>query len=136
MFDTVQSYEPALDLLSQVDADVITFETKSTEAKDLPAIGRIIKDKKIGIGVIDHHVLQVESPAEVAALIRVALEHVPAERLIVCTDCGMGREGMTRRHALYKMVSLVRGTNLVRRELDLPEAACLAADPRYSLVSS
>ena len=46
----------------------------------------------------------------------------------------MGREGMSRRHAFYKMAALVQGTNIVRRELGLPEAECLAADERYSLV--
>jgi len=45
----------------------------------------------------------------------------------------MGREGMSRRHAQYKMVAMVLGTNIVREEIGLPEAACLAADPRYSL---
>ena len=44
------------------------------------------------------------------------------------------RPGMSRRHALHKMVSIVQGTNLVRRELGLPEAACLAADERFSMV--
>jgi 5-methyltetrahydropteroyltriglutamate--homocysteine methyltransferase len=91
---------------------------------------------KIGIGAIDHHTLQVESPAEVADLVRAALKHIPAERLVLCSDCGMGREGMSRRHAFYKMVSLVQGTNLVRKELGLPLAECLAADPRYSLIRS
>jgi len=47
----------------------------------------------------------------------------------------MGREGMSRRHARYKMVSLVLGTNMVRKDLGLPEAQCLAADRRYSLVT-
>jgi 5-methyltetrahydropteroyltriglutamate--homocysteine methyltransferase len=134
MFAKVQSYEPALDLLNQVDADVITFETKSSGAVDLPSIGRKITDKKIGIGVIDHHTLQVESPEEVADLARLALKHIPAERLILCSDCGMGREGMSRRHAVYKMVSLVRGANIVRREVGAPEAECLAADPKFSLI--
>jgi hypothetical protein len=32
------------------------------------------------------------------------------------------------------MVSLVQGTNIVRRELGLPQAECRAADGRYSLV--
>jgi hypothetical protein len=32
------------------------------------------------------------------------------------------------------MVSLVRGTNIVRRELGLPEADVLAADPAGSLI--
>jgi 5-methyltetrahydropteroyltriglutamate--homocysteine methyltransferase len=67
-------------------------------------------------------------------LVRKALEHIPAERLILGSDCGMGREGMSRRHAFYKMVSIVQGSNLVRRELKLPEAHCLAADERFSMV--
>jgi 5-methyltetrahydropteroyltriglutamate--homocysteine methyltransferase len=136
MFATVQSYEPALDYLNQVDADVITFEMRSSGAGDLAAIGERISDKRIGIGVIDHHTLQVESADEVADLVRLALEHVPTERLVVCSDCGMGREGMSRRHAFYKTVALVLGTNIVRKELGLPEAECMAADPRFSLIAT
>lgn len=134
MFAKVQSYQPALETLNRVDADVITFETRSSGAMDLDAIGRQITEKKIGIGVIDHHTLQVESPDEVAEATRAALKTIPAERLILCSDCGMGREGMSRRHALYKMVSLVLGVNKVKKELGLPEAECLAADPKYSLI--
>ena len=133
MFKEIQSYQPPLELLNQVDADVLTFETCSSGPGDLDAIGKVIKDKKIVIGVVDHHTLQVERPDQVAALIREALKNIPPERLIVSSDCGMGREGMSRRHATYKMVAMVLGTNIVRKELGLPEAACLAADPRYSL---
>jgi 5-methyltetrahydropteroyltriglutamate--homocysteine methyltransferase len=133
IFKEVQSYQPTLEALAQVDADAITFETCSSGTGDLKAIGAVIKHMKVVIGVIDHHNLQVERPDEVAALIREALKHVPAERLIISSDCGMGREGMSRRHAVYKMVAMVQGTNLVRKELGLPEAPCLAADPRYSL---
>jgi 5-methyltetrahydropteroyltriglutamate--homocysteine methyltransferase len=134
MFAEVQSYAPALEVLNQVDADVITFETASSGAIDLEAIGREISEMKIAIGVIDHHTLQVETPDEVAALLRRALEHIPVERLVVSSDCGMGREGMSRRHAFYKMVSLVLGANAVRAELGLPEAEVLAADPSLSLI--
>lgn len=134
LFAKTPSYAPAIEPLSRVDADVITFETCSSGGMDLEAIGKGIKDKKICIGVVDHHTLQVETPEQVAGLVRKALEHVPAERLILGSDCGMGREGMSRRHAFYKMVSIVQGTNLVRRERKLPEAACLAADERFSMV--
>ena len=133
IFKEVQSYQPTLEALNQIDADAITFETCSSGPGDLKAIGEIIKDKKIVIGVIDHHTLQVERPDEIADLIRHALKHVPPERLIISSDCGMGREGMGRRHATYKMVSMVLGTNIVRKELGLPEAECLAAESRYSL---
>jgi len=134
MFKEVQSYKSALEMLNKVDADVMTFESVSAGGMDLEAIGKVITDKKIAIGVIDHHSLQVERPEEVAEHIRRALKFIPAERLVISSDCGMGREGMSRRHAYYKIVSLVLGTNLVRKELGLPQADCLAADGRYSLV--
>jgi 5-methyltetrahydropteroyltriglutamate--homocysteine methyltransferase len=134
LFAKTPSYAPAIEPLSRIDADVITFETCSSGGMDLEAIGKGIQDKKICIGVVDHHTLQVETPEQVAGLVRKALEHIPAERLILASDCGMGREGMSRRHAFYKMVSIVQGTNLVRRERRLPEAACLAADERFSMV--
>ena len=134
MFAKVQSYKPSLETYTKVDADVITFKSSSSGGMDLEAIGKTITEKKIAIGVIDHHTLQVESPDEVAAQIRAALKYIPPERLVISSDCGMGREGMSRRHAFYKMVSLVLGTNMVRKELGVPEAECLAADERYSLV--
>jgi 5-methyltetrahydropteroyltriglutamate--homocysteine methyltransferase len=135
IFTEVQSYQPTLEALNRVDADALTFETCSSGPGDLKAIGEVIKDKKIVIGVIDHHTLQVERPEQVATLIREALKHIPPERLIISSDCGMGREGMSRRHAAYKMVAMVQGTNMVRKELGLPQADCLAADPRYSLAA-
>jgi 5-methyltetrahydropteroyltriglutamate--homocysteine methyltransferase len=101
---------------------------------DLEAIGKTITDKKISIGVIDHHTLQVESPEQVAASIRAALKFIPPERLMVSTDCGMGREGMSRRHAFYKAVAITLGANMVRKELGVKEARVPAADERYSLV--
>ena len=133
IFTDIQSYQPTLKALATLDADAITFETCSSGPGDLKAIGEAIKDKKVVIGVIDHHTLQVERPDQIAALIREALRHIPPERLIISSDCGMGREGMGRRHATYKMVAMVLGTNIVRKELGLPEAPCLAADARYSL---
>jgi 5-methyltetrahydropteroyltriglutamate--homocysteine methyltransferase len=134
IFDAQQSYVPALEPLNRVDADIITFECCSSGGADLAEIGAAITERKIAIGVIDHHTLQVETPAQVAATIRHALEHIPAERLVLASDCGMGREGMSRRHAFHKMVSIVLGANTVRAELGLPEAPCLAADDRLSLV--
>jgi 5-methyltetrahydropteroyltriglutamate--homocysteine methyltransferase len=134
MFGSVQSYKPALELLNQVDADVITFEMKSSNLLDLAEVGAAITEKKVAIGAIDHHTLQVEAPQEVAAVVRAALQHIPAERLVLSSDCGMGREGMSRRHAFYKMVALVQGTNLVRKELGLPVAESLGADAKFSLL--
>jgi 5-methyltetrahydropteroyltriglutamate--homocysteine methyltransferase len=134
LFDVDRSYAEALPQLNRLEVDVLTFECASTNCLDLESIGKAITDKKVAIGVVDHRNLQVERPEQVAAIVRRALQHIPAERLILTSDCGFGREGMSRRIAFYKMVSIVRGVNLVRRELGLREATCLAADSRYALV--
>jgi 5-methyltetrahydropteroyltriglutamate--homocysteine methyltransferase len=135
LFAVQPSYVPALEPLNRVDADVLTFECCSAGGADLEPTGEVISsDKKVAIGVVDHHSLQVERPEQVADTIRSALKHIPAERLVIASDCGMGREGMSRRHAFNKMVSIVRGTNIVRGELGLPLAESLATDDRYSLV--
>jgi 5-methyltetrahydropteroyltriglutamate--homocysteine methyltransferase len=133
LFATDQSYKDALPYLNRLDVDVLTFECCTTDGMDLEAIGKAVTDKKVAIGVVDHRNLQVERPEQVAGLIRRALKHIPADRLVLSSDCGFGREGMSRRIAFYKMVSIVRGTNIVRKELGLPEASCLAADARYAL---
>jgi hypothetical protein len=132
MFATVQSYRPALELLNQVDADVITFEMKSSNAMDLEAVAQAIKEKKVCIGVIDHHTLQVESAGRSRRLDSPVVEGDPVERLVISSDCGMGREGMSRRHAFYKMVALVQGANIVRKELRLPVIDSLGRGPEVS----
>ena len=130
-----QSYRDALPYFDQLDVDVITVEGASNGGVDIEHYGSMIsKDKKIALGAISHRTLQVERPEEVADLIRRALRYIEPERLILTSDCGFGRQSMSRMHAFYKMVSLVRGANLVRRELGLTESYIPAADARLSMV--
>jgi 5-methyltetrahydropteroyltriglutamate--homocysteine methyltransferase len=130
-----QSYKAALPYLDQLDCDVLTFEGAFNKGMDFEHFGSMVsKKKKIAIGVISHRTLQVERPEEVADLIRKALKYIEPERLILTSDCGFGRQGMSRMHAFYKMVALTRGTNIVRKELGLPEADIPATDPKLSMV--
>ncbi len=126
------SYERSLPHLLQLNADVLTLEGASNQGRDLPLLKHYKTDKKIAIGVINHTVTTVEPPQMIADLIRRALEYVPPERLIITADCGFGREGLSRRIAFYKCIALVQGTNMVRRELGLPETDIRAADPRFA----
>ncbi len=130
------SYERALPYLLELDADVITFECASTGGKDFHLFGRYETEAKIAIGVVSHTATNVEPPERVANLIRRALEYIPVERLIITTDCGFGREGLSRRIAFYKCVALVEGTNIVRQELGLPEAEIRAADPTLAFANA
>src|ERR1700732_3855726 len=80
MFRDIQSYQPTLKALNEVDADALTFETCSSGTGDLEAIGRIVTGKKVVIGVIDHHTLQIERPDQVAGIVREALKYIPPHR--------------------------------------------------------
>ena len=71
--------------------------------------------KQLMVGVIDLGTENVESPQEVAARIRAALKHVPAERLVLAPDCGM--KYLTREAAFGKLKALAEGAAIVRKEL-------------------
>ena len=130
-----QSYKAALPYLDQLEADVLTIEGAFNGGMDLEHVGKMIsKDKKIAVGVISHRTLQVEPPEHVADLIRKALKYIEPERLILTSDCGFGRQSMSRMHAFYKMVALTRGTNIVRKELGIAEAYIPATDKQLSMV--
>ena len=130
-----QSYKAALPYLNELDVDVLTVEDAFNKGMDLEHFGALIgQDKKIALGVISHRTLQIERPEEIAELIRRALKYIEPERLILTSDCGFGRQSMSRMHAFYKIVALTRGTNLVRKELGIEQAEIPAADLKLSMV--
>lgn len=75
-----------------------------------------LPDKTIVLGVIDLDNMAVETPEVVAARITRAFPHCPPERIIVAPDCGM--KYLPREVAYGKMVSMVKGTALVREALE------------------
>ena len=89
--------------------------------------------KKIAIGVVSHRTLQADRPEDVAGEIRKALKYIPAERLILSSDCGFGRQGCNRDIAFYKASAIAQGCNIVRRELGLPTTNVPAADPKLQV---
>jgi len=70
--------------------------------------------KTIILGVLDLSDPQVETPQTVAARIRRALPHVPADNLIVAPDCGM--KYLPRDAAFGKLEALAAGAAIVRGE--------------------
>jgi 5-methyltetrahydropteroyltriglutamate--homocysteine methyltransferase len=61
------------------------------------------------------------------------LKFIPAEQLIVSSDCGFGRQGCNREIAFYKASAIAQGCNIVRRELGLTETYVPAADPAHQI---
>lgn len=79
---------------------------------------RDLPDKTIVLGVVDlSDEAPVETPEQVAAQIRGALEHVSPERLVIAPDCGM--KYLPRDVAYGKLEAMVEGAAIVRAELGI-----------------
>ena len=99
--------------LAETSASQISIEAAQPRL-DL-AVAKALAPKSVMVGVIDLGSAAVETPEEVAARIRAALAHVPAEHLVLAPDCGM--KYLTREAAFGKLKALSAGAALVRREL-------------------
>jgi 5-methyltetrahydropteroyltriglutamate--homocysteine methyltransferase len=78
----------------------------------------VLKDlapKKVLLGVIDLNDPKAETGEVVAARIRAALSHMPADRLIPAPDCGM--KYLPRELAFAKLKALSEGAAIARKEL-------------------
>ncbi|HEX9419624.1 MAG TPA: methionine synthase [Methylomirabilota bacterium] len=76
----------------------------------------LLGDKDVLVGAIDVAASEVETPAEVAAVIRAALQHVKPSQVYPCTNCGM--VPLPREVARAKLRALGAGAALVRREFE------------------
>ena len=82
-----------------------------------PEVLRAVPGKTIVLGVLDLGAEEVETPEDVAARIRRALEVLPPERLVVAPDCGM--KYLPRERAFRKLEAMVAGAGIVRQDLGL-----------------
>jgi 5-methyltetrahydropteroyltriglutamate--homocysteine methyltransferase len=126
------SYRESFQLyLEACRGDVWTLEMKDRGMREIELFAPLKGDlkKKICVGTVSHRKLQVESAEEVASSIRTALKYISPEQLIVSSDCGFGRQGCNRNIAFFKTVAVAQGTNIIRRELGLPETAGRASIP-------
>jgi 5-methyltetrahydropteroyltriglutamate--homocysteine methyltransferase len=78
----------------------------------------LLEGKDVLVGCIDVASEVVETPEEVAGVIREALRYVPPQRLHPCTNCGMAP--LPRHVARGKLHALTAGAALVREELGCP----------------
>ena len=73
----------------------------------------LLKGKDILVGVIDVATDEVETPEDVAATIEAAMQYVPKERIVACTNCGMAP--MRSDIAYAKLAALGQGAALARK---------------------
>jgi 5-methyltetrahydropteroyltriglutamate--homocysteine methyltransferase len=129
---TGESYANSIEIyLERLKGDVWTVEATENEFAEIdlfkPYASRL--PKKVAVGVVNHRTLQADMPPIVAARVRRALEVIPADKLILSSDCGFGRQGFNRTVAFYKTTAIAQARNIVLKELGLEERYVPAADP-------
>lgn len=121
-----ESYANSVEIyLERLQGDVWTIEATENDLAELPLFApyRDSLRKKVAVGVVSHRTLQADFPEVVADRIRRALEHIPADKLVLSTDCGFGRQGFNRHLAFYKASAIPQARNIVLQELGV--------EPRY-----
>lgn len=73
--------------------------------------------KELCAGIVDVKSFYVETPEDVAERIRELLKYVPPNKLSVSPDCGFFQ--LPRWITYLKLEALVKGTNIVKRELGI-----------------
>src|SRR6185369_5954768 len=82
-----RQYEQTFPRLAASSIKQVSLECANSRVP-IDLIG-LLGGKDVLVGAIDVASERVESPEDVAAVIRSALRFVPAERLFPCTNCGM-----------------------------------------------
>ena len=108
--DEWRQYEQILPALAKSSIDQISLECIHSHVP--PQLMALLAGKDVMVGVIDVASEQVETPEEVADAIGRALQFVPRERFIACTNCGLAP--MSREVALAKIEALAKGAALAR----------------------
>ncbi|HEY2818763.1 MAG TPA: methionine synthase [Casimicrobiaceae bacterium] len=108
-----RQYEQTFPRLARSTIGQVSLECANSRVP-IELIG-LLEGKDVLVGAIDVASEQVESAADVARVIRTALDYVKAERLYPCTNCGM--VPLSREVARGKLHALAAGAALVRGEL-------------------
>ena len=111
-----RQYEQVLPALAASSIDQVSLECIHSQ---VPAeLMALLKGKDVMVGVIDVANDKIETPEEVADTIGRALQFVPRDRLLPCTNCGLAP--MSRAVAEAKLAALVQGTALARQRYGGP----------------
>jgi 5-methyltetrahydropteroyltriglutamate--homocysteine methyltransferase len=108
-----RQYEEIFPALAKSRIDQVSLECIDSHVP--MELMKLLKGKDVLVGVIDVATDKVETPQQVAEVIRQASRYVPAKHLFPCTNCGMAP--MDREVAIAKLKALAAGAALARKKL-------------------
>ena len=106
-----RQYEKVFPALAKSSIDQVSLECFHSHVP--PALMKLLEGKDVMVGVIDVASEEIETPEKVADTIGLALQFVPKQHLIACTNCGLAP--MDRAVAEAKLKALAEGAKLAAR---------------------
>ncbi len=100
-----------------MQVDEMHLEMATLNYRSLHLIEQVARKMDVAVGVIDVKSYYLETPDEIADVVRACLQYVPPERLVLAPDCGLSQTA--RWAARKKLHNMVAGVNIVREELGL-----------------
>lgn len=108
-----RQYEEIFPALNDSKIDQISLECAASKVP--MSLIKLLKDKEVMVGAIDVATNEIDTPEQVAGVIREAMQYVDAEQILPCTNCGLAP--MPRAVAEGKIESLGAGAALMRKEV-------------------
>ena len=110
-----RSIKPMLPDFLNLKVDEIHIEMANREFAEIELLKVFAEKMNVAVGIIDVKNYYIETPQDVVDRIRKCLQYVPADQLSVAPDCGLSQTA--RWAARQKLVNLVKGTQMVNKEL-------------------
>lgn len=111
--DVWDQYAQTFPAIAESKIDQVSLECANSHVPI--SLIELLKGKDVLVGCIDVASHDVETPEQVAATIRDAMQYVEPEKLFPCTNCGMAP--LSRDVAFGKLKALAAGAAIVRQEL-------------------
>ncbi len=108
-----RQYEKIFPAIAKSSVKQVSLECRNSKVP-IELIG-LLKDKDILVGAIDVASDAVETAEDIAEVAAAAAKHVPANRIQLCTNCGMAP--MRRDIAYAKLAALAKGAALARQRV-------------------
>jgi 5-methyltetrahydropteroyltriglutamate--homocysteine methyltransferase len=105
-----RQYETIFPALAKSSIQQVSLECYHSHVP--PHLMALLEGKDVMVGVIDVASEEIETPEQIADTIGKALQYVPKNRLLPCTNCGLAP--MSREVALKKLQALAKGAALAR----------------------
>jgi 5-methyltetrahydropteroyltriglutamate--homocysteine methyltransferase len=110
----LRHYAPMFPAFLGFNVDEIHVEMASREFAEIELIAEIARTKDVAVGIIDVKSYYIETPEDIAARVKLCLQHAPADRLSFAPDCGLSQTA--RWAAKQKLKNMVEGVRKVRAE--------------------